>query len=257
MSLLCFAGATRADEPKRYALEAGDGIPGAFRVMLVPDVSGTWKCEAAWTGRALAGLWVEDESGKSLRRLVGPSPLVLEMPVDGEAFLVGRKLVVRFSPYTARGPMSGWLEVSAPAGQAALDLQEPPQPASLVEPPLRGPGACLAPAFGSDTAGRAMRALAEALQPGTPKMREWMSRWAGRVGTAVREDEDGRVSRRGFDLLWEDLAMDPPVNDDSGRAFRGVLAAIEDLVRREDRPRERKLAATRRAQVVEAVSCLK
>ena len=36
-----------------------------------------------------------------------------------------------------------------------------------------------------------------------------------------------------------------------------VLAAIEDLVRREDRPRERKLAATRRAQVVEALSCLK
>ena len=102
-----------------------------------------------------------------------------------------------------------------------------------------------------------LRALAEALEPPTPKLKAWMSRWAGRIAASVHEEDDGRVSRRGFDLLWEDLAADPPVDDASGRAFRGVLAAIEDLVRREERPRERKSAAGRRVQIVEALGCLK
>ncbi|MFN7966578.1 MAG: hypothetical protein U0V87_12910 [Acidobacteriota bacterium] len=250
-------GTALAGDPQRYALEAGDGVPGAFRVLIIPGSTGTWACEATWTGRALAGLWVEDGNGKTVRRLVGSSPLLLELPVDGQTLPIDQKLIVRFAPFTARGPMTGWLTVTAPAQESEANIQTPPAPVSLIEPPVRGWGACLVPAFGDDTAGRSLRALAEALEPPTPKLKAWMSRWAGRIAASVHEEDDGRVSRRGFDLLWEDLAADPPVDDASGRAFRGVLAAIEDLVRREERPRERKSAAERRVQIVEALGCLK
>ena len=126
-------GTALAGDPQRYALEAGDGVPGAFRVLIIPGSTGTWACEATWTGRALAGLWVEDGNGNTVRRLVGASPLLLELPIDGQALPIDQKLIVRFAPFTARGPMTGWLTVTAPAQESETNIQTPPAPVSLIE----------------------------------------------------------------------------------------------------------------------------
>lgn len=264
--------AREGDEPVRYALVAADGHPGAFRVSLSADRAGAWRAEAVWSGRKLAALFVEDQAGKTLRRMIGPSPLTIEVPVDAAALAQGATLIVRFVPYAARGALQGTLTMHPPSEPAQAGGWDPARPGAetgigsypsaagrnpVAEPAWpSGGGACLQSGAGDDAVGRALHDLAESIASPTPAEQLWLRRWVERLAGALQGEDSGRVVRGRFDTLWEDLALDPAPREPVGRRLRAVLAAVEDLVRREQQPRDRDAAIQRRAVVVSALGCL-
>lgn len=250
---------TSVPEPQLYQLDAGDGVAGAIRIPFAIDRPGVWRWTASWQGRGLAGLWVEDRTSKTKRRVVGASPLVLDLQL-ADGIQSGEPLLLRFAPLTARGALTGRLELSWPVAEPPADQNEP-----VVTPPptaetvlLRGPGRCLEAAFGDDPTGRALRALAEGLELAPPSDIGWVQRWSAQLVTALRENEDETLPRRVFDNLWEALSLDPPPETAAGRGFRTLLAALEDLVRHEGGNRQGGAppARARRLVVVDTLRCL-
>ncbi len=247
--------------PLRYRLEAKEGIPGAVRVVATLDRPGPWTVTATWSGRGLSGLWIEDDGGRALRKLVGASPLAITVDTVEFGLAAGRTLHIRFAPTTARGVLSGELVVQPPAdpaeGGPGPDGQAAPPPAEAppaeAAPALAGPGRCLAP-FADDAPGRALHELGVALETARPEAVLWASHWSQELVRAAREVERGGASRGAIDKLWSALeeraAPDPGV----AAAFRRVLATFEELTRRERKGGTR--AAGRRAEVVHALECL-
>lgn len=248
------AGETAGPAPdRRYQLSAADGIPGAVFASLTPDRPGVWRASATFTGRSLAGLWFEDASGRTIRRMVGPSPLTVEINVDGRTVRPGDKLRVRFAPTTAHGRLVGELVLLPPASTVPAPVA-PPLPQRLV-----GPGAVLAPGFGDDAAGRALRNLAESLENAKPPAVAWGRRWAGQVAQAAGQQKEGEDSRRALDQAWTGIAADPAPDQKVGAGMREVLAGVEDLARRQSRLKNPDRVAAlraRRATIVEALERL-
>lgn len=246
---------TGRDAVRRYKLSAADGIPGAYRVSVQPDEGGVWLFRAEWKGRALAGLWLEGKDGKTLMRKVGPSPLELDARIELEGRKPADTLLLRFATTTSRGGMSGWLEIFPPAA-----LRPPPPPAAP-EPAAAAKsspaGECLVSLDG-DTAGeKALREFGRRLgviRPGAE--RRWALNWSERLGKVIGQEESGRTMRDELDGLWERLALDPAPGSETGRAFRQLLASVEDLVRREAVSSKRARLGKRREEIALALSCL-
>ncbi len=245
------------EAPRRYRLEAADGIPGAVYVGLKVDAPGAYRVTATFAGRKVAGLWIENAAGLTLRRMVGASPLTVEVTVGGREVPLGDKLRVRFAPTTDRGPLTGELVISSPVPSAGQTASRAAAPAPAA--PLTGAGAVLVPAFADDPAGRALRRLADVLENSKPPAVEWSRRWAGALAQAAGAPQDAAACRSALDRLWSDLAGDPAPGEAAGSAFRGVLASVEDLARRESRLKDAekaKLLRTRRADVAAALGHL-
>ncbi len=249
--------------PLRYRLEAKDGIPGAVRVVATLDRTGPWTIESTWTGRGLAGLWIEDDAGRALRKLVGASPLSITVDTAEFDLAAGRSLRIRFAPTTARGVLSGELVVLPPPDAAGAATEAaagaPPAegagtpPADAV-PAFTGPGRCLASAFADDAPGRALRELATALETARPEAAQWASHWSQELVRAAGEVEKGGASRGAIDKLWSAVGAGTPPDPAVAAAFRRVLATFEELTRRERQGGTK--AAGRRAAVVHALECL-
>lgn len=232
-----------------YRLETADGLPGAVRVDLTPDRAGTWTVTAQWTGRGLAGLRLEDPAGRLLDRRTGASPLELSFAVHAAG--VGVPLAIRFAPLTDRGTLSGTISVSPPA---APDSAAERAPSVGSAPPPDGPGACLAPLFGEDPSGRAAQALSSALASAPAPAVDWVRVKSAEAVKASGEAERGRASRGALDRLWDEIAANPCPDAKTGAAFRQVLAALEDLTRRDGAGSAS--ARARRSKLVGTLACL-
>ncbi|MBP7148793.1 MAG: hypothetical protein KBD01_14760 [Acidobacteria bacterium] len=259
-ALLAAAVAPAAAAERAYELQAADGLPGAYRVTLQLESAGAWRFAAEWSGRGLAGLWLEDASGTTVARQAGATPLALVVDVGGsEAPGVGERVVLRFAPMTARGELRGRLRIVPPAPSPA-QAPSPPRPARLEQPrPAGAAGSCLERLAGDDVALRGLGALAESAAAARPDEREWLARWSAALQRAASLDRPHRLARDDIDRLWQDMALDPPPGEALARAFRGVLAVVEDLVRLETAAPAEAQAGTareRREQVLAALGCL-
>lgn len=239
---------------RRYELSAADGLPGAYRVTVQPDEGGVWRFRARWEGRALAGLWVEGEDGKTLMRKVGPSPLELVARIELDGRHPAEKLLLRFATTTTRGGLAGWLEVFPPAAQ------RPPTPPVAPQPPAasrRSPAAeCLASLGGETPWEKALQEFTRRLEAAPEAERRWALNWSARLATAIGQEESSREMRDELDGVWERLALDPAPAAEMGRAFRRVLASVEDLVRRESAASKPATLAKRRGEIALALACL-
>ncbi len=245
-------------QARHYALEAGDGLPGAFRVAISADRAGRWHFEARWQGRSLAGLWIEDREGRTLARSVGASPQKIELVVSAEQLSMESRFLLRFSPMTARGALKGQLEIRPPADETAKPPPPLPRPVEISWPMSCLPAAGEAP----EAQGRGypewhlLARLADFRAEAKGEEEAWAQRWIKLLEEATRLDIASAHCREALDLLWKRLPLDPPPSEEAGRSFRAVLAAIEDLVRREEHAHDSAPFAARRQQVAEALDCL-
>ncbi len=248
------------------AIEAPHGVRAAFKLPVPVDVPGSWIFEAEWQGRGIATLKIFDPDGTMLAKRVGTSPQGFALDVLGQPD-PARPYVFSFETPLARGALAGVLRVKTPA---APRPEPPPSKASLSvaddQPRFdasawRGPGRCLAPALADDAAGRALVRLGTSLESAAAKRRAWAATWGERIAQlADQENGDGSLSRRQLDRLWKEIGDDgaDADADEVGRSMRGVLAAIEDLVRREETSNDARWAElrSRRREVLSTMACL-
>lgn len=225
---------------RRYRLDAADGLPGAFRISLRPDQRGEWHFLATWEGRGVAGLWLEDRQGKTLMRKVGASPLRLDARIEPPSGKRAEKLILRFAPTTTRGALSGVLEVHPPIivrseQGAALDAAGPARPPAF--------GDCLLEGVGDGAADRALVELAAALAEADEPSRAWALGRARSLRGLLAEGLAPRRLRQRLDESWERLHLDPPPAEPIGRAWRALLASVEDLARRQSVKKDSRVGA--------------
>ena len=239
---------------RRYELSAADGLPGAYRVSVQPDEGGVWRFRAEWKGRALAGLWLEGEDGKTLMRKVGPSPLELDARIELKGRKPAEKLLLRFATTTSRGLLAGWLEIFSPAAGRPSPSASVSAPAVVSKPSPAGE--CLVSLDGGTPWEKALREFARRLEA-MPKAEErWALNWSGRLGRVIGADESGRTMRDELDGIWERLTLDPAPAPETGRAFRQLLASVEDLVRREAAASKQTDLGRQRGEIALALACL-
>lgn len=242
-----------SEETLHYVLDAAPGIPGAVRLTAAIDRPGLWRVEAEWTGRSLSLLKVEDDAGQPIGRLLGPSPLVIELPVPAGTIDLPARWRVRFAPTTATGRLDGEIRLVPPPAPAPV---EPAPVAAGFRP--GAPGACLARAAGEDAAGRALQQLAQALATAGPDGLAWGEEWAARLADfRGEEDARGRLPRDLFDRTWKRIRLESSPGEELLRGVRAVLAALESLVRTEERGGPAAAGArARRHEVLEVLGCL-
>jgi hypothetical protein len=206
-------------------------------------------------------LRVEDASGKTLYRTVGGSPLQLSIALPSVE--PPRELTIRFAPTTTRGAIRGAIELYSPGAIAEYEAarqreraSHDPKPEPIRTHALTGPGSCLEAVLGDDAAGQAVNRFGQALEAAQPEEVAWARHWSKQLIERLNEDVDGKIPRRGFDSLWEDMLLDPAPKGVVGRELRAVLAALEELVRREERSPVANSATARRRTVLRAVGCL-
>ncbi len=207
------------------------------------DRPGTWSFRADWTGRGIGSLRLEEPGGRVVGRIAGASPLELRVPVPPGGG--PRRLRVHFSSLGARGVLRGKLAVTPPPAEQGGASRGPGKPAPAGDAPA-GPGACLLAGnsgTGEGPVDRRVRLLASTLERASPEGVAWARKWVGRGVAAALAPGDRR--REEFDALWEGLRLDPAPDRRLGRAVRGVVAELEDLVRREG---DRKGAGARQAE---------
>ncbi len=201
----------------------------------------------------MAGFWIESAEGEKLTRTVGPSPQHLELEVSRADVRAGTRFLLRFSPTTSRGRLSGQLIVAAPpeTRRPAPETIVPPGPA-----PLQGRAACLQSLLDGGAASREIEAFARLYAEVGQEDATWALRWVRSLREALEEDISLRARRSKLDALWEQLRLDAPPHEAIGSAYRRMLAAAEDLVRREEGAREPEKWSARRMQIASGFACL-
>ncbi|RMF72353.1 MAG: hypothetical protein D6738_11485 [Acidobacteria bacterium] len=254
------------DRPEVYRLEAADGVPAAFLVPLVIDRPGPLRVVVRWTGRGLAWVELQDEAGRELFHRTGTSPLEFALEVPQEVARRQPEWTLRFRTSVARGALHGLVEVQRPR-ETVPGL---PSAAAAVSRPVRRPAAgarwtgaaaCLWDASRGETdAARALRRLGEAVEAAAGEDLSWARGWAARIAAlSGQERPDGSLPRSRIDRLWRDLRLARPARADLADGVRAVLAALEDLVRREQEARSGARRAALRGQrraLAGAVACL-
>lgn len=246
-------------------IEAKDGVPGAFSVDVPIGASGPWTFEAHWQGRGLATLKLTAPDGRVVMRRSGGAPLGFVVDIAPE-MLRSEPFALRFETAMAKGVLAGTLRIVTPEAPRAMPL---PSDASLsvagrastpAPEAWRGPGRCFVPALADDASGRGLQRLGAALESASPLRRAWATRWGAEIATlSDTETGDGSIARGRLDRLWRQLDDDDAAKDDEVTAgVRAVLAALEDIVRREENASDSQWASlrSRRREVLQTLRCL-
>ncbi len=236
-------------------MSVGDGLPGAYRIVVKPTLAGAWSFAAQWEGRDLAGLRLEDAEGKVLARTAGSTPLILTLEVDRGMIRREERLLLRFAPMVSRGTLSGVLQVTGPEDTTAK-AAPPPEKKLLPSWPM----SCVLWTGKSQQKippeRRALTTFAKTLRDATEEETAWARRWLVELKMALSAPGETQSRREALDALWEHLRLDPPPGEGIARAFRATLGAMEDVVRREAARPDPAPFLARRESGIEILDCL-
>lgn len=237
------------ERPLAFRLAAADGMPGAVHVDISFPRAGTWRARARWTGRGMAGLWLQTPDARPIDKRVGAAPLEIEIVVaDDGRVRPGQPLRLRFAPLTHRGVLEGELALEQPPPPTPPPVLAFVSPVAPVESVPGGPGACLLAPTLPESGVRALRPLAEALEAAGPEDVAWARQWASTLREEAARERSESARRNALGTLWERLRRNPAPSPALDAAVRRVLAGVDESSRRG--------AVAERDAILGALACL-
>ncbi|UCF66695.1 MAG: hypothetical protein JSV80_13020 [Acidobacteriota bacterium] len=219
-ALFCSVAAP-ADTEQKYELRAPNGVAGGYYVTVEPQGAGRWRIEADWTGRSVAGLWLFDASGNVLTKRVGASPQWIVLDVAGST-----RFHVRFRTTTSRGELAGTLTVKQAGSEDGQDELADERA------PSEAPAGCVDQRVSQPSDARVVQALADSASV-SPASQAWVEAWIDRVRSELSPELDTELRRDRLDELWAQSGSQRAPDEKVHATWRRLLAAVENLVRRE------------------------
>ena len=225
--VIAMGGRARADS-NAYTVVVREGLPATFEIPFSVPYAGIVVIDAEWKGPRLLFFGVEGPGGVAIARRSGPSPQRLDVTVDDGRAAAGASWKLTVKALAARGEAAGTVRISVPDAPDVVARREaerhPPPP-----PPPPPPAWAVAAAMPEGTAPEiarvftALESYRSVVWPpdgGPPDACGWQQdllryattvrdrlaetdaardvptfRYFGRVGAAVRNVEELRVSR--------------------------------------------------------------